>query len=145
MTTPATSPAPAVLRLNLPGWDMARDSPNKREHWSAKARRTKAASGLVWAVLRVRHLHSPPWRGETFTVPVHVTFVRVMGKRAKPMDLDNRRACVKPLLDALVRNGVLANDTEKHVAGFEVLEEKSPDGKPGVRIEVRAAPNPASP
>lgn len=136
MTSPPTTPA--ALTLTLPNWDMGRDSPNRPRHWSAKARRTKAASAYVWAALRVNELHSPPWRGDTFKIPVRVTFTRIMGKRSQSMDLDNRRACVKPLLDALVRNGVLANDTEKHVAAFEVLEERSADGTTAVRIEVRA-------
>lgn len=95
-----------------------------RMHWAERRRHRQTWAKAVLAMGRPPDL--PPRRAA----------VTIAMWRVKLQDPDNRRASVKPVLDALVTRGWLADDNDDHLV-LEVLEFKAERHETGTRIEWR--------
>lgn len=142
MADPRTSAPP--FELYLEGWDLRRDAANltRGKHWSTRSKRAKLARDYVFAAIRSRYADLHPTL--PFSCRVSVQFTRYMGPRQRALDPDNATASVKPLLDALVRNGVLRGDTSKHVElpPVRFVGHREPGARrEGVRIEITQKEN----
>lgn len=124
------------LVLDILDWDPRPDSPNRTrgQHWARRASRSKLARTHVWVALNTprRALPALP-----FTERVRLTATVFMRPRQRALDPDNATASLKPLIDALVKEGVLANDTPKHIAIAPVTFTRSKNPSLyGVRLEL---------
>lgn len=97
-----------VWSLWMPGYDLAKDSPNRilGQHWSLRRRAGTAALKRV----RAQALISRAPVGMALRGPCVVHVARVMPPRGRLLDADNAVAACKFLIDALVYIGVLVND-----------------------------------
>lgn len=77
---------------------------NKRLHWSLKRRWNGLfAEQVFWAVKQNK------------IAPASKIRVELINKTCYPMDRDNLYSSAKPLIDALVRAGVVPDDKDKYV------------------------------
>lgn len=97
--------------------DETAPSPNKsmRLHWRSRKRLWDR-----WAWL-VRASYLPP------ATPLLRAAVRIARYGIKPLDPDNLVGAQKPLIDALVINGYIADDSAKHIQ-LSVTDEERPKG-----------------
>lgn len=93
-----------VLQLPIPDPVL---SPNAREHWSTKARATKAARGRakLEAIRVLDRRPKPLWRQARYTA----TLYTMTGRRRDP---DNFIASLKPSLDGIADAGIVRNDRD---------------------------------
>lgn len=136
MTTPAISISSPVLSLTLEGWDITPDTANKTrgQHWKKRQERAALAKEYVFVALRGSGIGRV-----TIKLPATIHYTRVRGKGQRALDDENLHSGTKPLTDALVHFGVLPDDTKEFLSKVTASETKSEDGRPAVRIEIRAA------
>lgn len=114
------------------------DSPNRWQgrHWRVKHRLTTEWQNAVW--IQAAIVSGPPTLqdvvsrhlGGTDIQKVRVTVERqVPTRRNFIRDDDNLRFSVKPLLDALKRQGYIKNDSRKWLEHPTPTQSVSPDGK----------------
>lgn len=77
-----------------------------RSHWAKSARQKRQATDSVRWILAAARLPQ-------FTAPVRVTFTWIEPDAGR--DIDNISAGAKPILDALVKERRLADDSRAHV------------------------------
>lgn len=97
------------LRLWLPRVPRADEGPNGRS-WKVKSRATVEWRELVASALATLEPDRP--RGWS---PVRVRYIVHLPPGRRAMDRDNLVACMKPVLDGLVRGGVMPDDSPEHV------------------------------
>jgi Holliday junction resolvase RusA-like endonuclease len=104
------------------------ESANKmlRMHWGARERYNKKWERLVWA-------HVWPRKPEQPLARAKVTLTR---HSVRKMDADNCRLSFKPIMDALVKYGVLLDDTVAVVGEPVVIQEKAPLRQKSIRVRV---------
>lgn len=104
---------------------------NKREHWAAKAKRTKAHRQTAWALMAQKRRPK---------LPCIVTLTRIAPRQ---LDDDNLRSAFKAVRDGIAdRLGV--NDRDQRVVWIYAQER----GKPkeySARIEISHPPKPINP
>lgn len=110
-----------IYRIVIPHLPDASMSPNARVHWSAKHRATEDAHAEVWAIVREK--------GKEVAKP-HVPLARAIvtvtwrcDRRRR--DYDNFCARTKPYMDALVKEGFLADDSNKVIQEYRMKFEYS--------------------
>lgn len=91
-------------------------TPSLNDYVSANRgnRYTGASFEKKWVGMAVSQIHEQKTRKHS--KPVEITFHYF--ERDRRRDLDNIEYVRKPILDALVRTGVLHNDNQKYVVGF---------------------------
>lgn len=87
-------------------YDVNRLSPNKRDFWATKAKKTKAAKTL--AAQAWRDAGSP-----AFSAPVSC---EITIYRGRTIDADNALACCKALIDGIFGGNATPDDSSKWVA-----------------------------
>ena len=99
----------------------------RRQHWAAR-RRTEGvlAEDLAWQVRIVRPVHTPR------RISIRATLTHRSARYA--LDPDNAVAGLKPLIDQLVRGGLVADDGPAHVAILPVVQQVG--ATDGVKLEV---------
>ena len=105
---------PLTLRIEIPGLPPAECSPNARVHWAVKAKAAKQYGTTVSYVAvdaKNRSKNPAQWQ-DLDGARVSVTFMLPNNRRR---DLDNLIASFKSALDALVRCGILLDDSAGHV------------------------------
>jgi Holliday junction resolvase RusA-like endonuclease len=95
-------------------------------HWRTRHTHTKKWERLVWAHVWPRKPERPLERAK-------VTLTR---HSVRKMDADNCRLSFKPIMDALVKYGVLLDDTVAVVGEPVVIQEKAPLRQKSVRVRV---------
>jgi crossover junction endodeoxyribonuclease RusA len=102
------------MRIEIPGLPPSACSPNARVHWAVKARSANSwGSTVFYCAVDARNRTGEPSRWKDLDgARVAVTFV-LTNKRRR--DLDNLIASFKSGLDALVRCGILVDDSAGHV------------------------------
>lgn len=103
-------------------------SVNAREHWSIRARRTKAERTAALLMLRANSPTVPSGR-------VVVTLTRVAGPQGRALDDDNLRSALKAARDG-VADWLGCNDNDPRVK-WEYAQEKAK--RWAVKIEIRVA------
>ena len=110
-----------IYRIVIPHLPPAAMSPNARGHWSTKHRATEDAHAEVWAIVREK--------GKEFAkphVPLASAIVTVTWRcDRRRRDYDNFGARTKPYLDALVKEGFLADDSNKVIQEYRMRFEYS--------------------
>lgn len=101
-----------------------------RMHWAGRKRLATRLDLMLRQALSAGQIQVEKPKGK-----VRVTYVR--SYRANPMDEDNLAASAKPVLDALVKLGVLANDSPEHVE-LAALQRKR--GEYGPHFQLRIEP-----
>ena len=96
----------------------APSTPNLREHWSARAKRTKAQRNAV-------RLRAPRWTSGPLLV------VRLVRIAPRELDSDNVQGALKACRDAVA--SWLRVDDASPLVRWEYAQEK---GEPGIRVEV---------
>lgn len=103
-----------MLTITIPGLPPAILSPNARVHWSQKARAANGYGATVfYCAVDARNRTGEPGKWKDLD-HAHVT-VTFMLPDHRRRDLDNLIASFKPGLDALVRCGILEDDSAGHV------------------------------
>jgi hypothetical protein len=100
-----------AIEFSIPGLAPQAANPNSREHWSKL--RGKAAEGVKYAmdVLLIAQAAIPPDSGCPWP-KAHVTLTQQV---VTPRDHDNFAASFKPGLDAIIRAGIIVDDSPKHM------------------------------
>jgi hypothetical protein len=103
-----------TLRIEIPGLPPSACSPNSRHHWAVKARAANSWGEMCfYKAVDARNRTGEPMKWKNLDgAKVRVTFV-LPNKRRR--DLDNLVAAFKSGLDALVRCGILIDDSAGHV------------------------------
>lgn len=101
-----------------------------RMHWSGRKRLAARLELMLMQALAAGQIQVERPKGK-----VRVTYVR--SYRANPMDEDNLAASAKPVLDALVKLGVLVNDSPEHVE-LKPLQRRR--GEIGKHFQLRIEP-----
>lgn len=104
----------SMLRIEIPGLPPVACSPNARLHWAAKAKAASTwGSTVFYQAVDARNRTGEPAKWKNLDgAEVNVTFV-LPNKRRR--DVDNLIASFKSGLDALVRCGILVDDSAGHV------------------------------
>lgn len=104
------------------------DSPNRLlgAHWTKRAGYAKKWERIVWKHVWQQLPQKPLNRAK-------VTLTRFSTKK---MDADNARSSFKPVMDALVKLGVLADDSPSVVGEPQVLQEKAPLRQKGIVVRI---------
>ena len=98
-----------MIELTLP---LPPNRANAREHWRVTHRKKKEYyERAMYALANQVPRPSRPMKRPTLTATLYVW---------NPMDADNRTARIKFPLDCLVRYGLLADDSEKHLDFTEI-------------------------
>ena len=108
-------------------------SPNqqRREHWARRAAEARGwRQAALYAALDARNRHAD------VPFPLHSAAIRVVivSPTTVRRDPDNAIASVKPIIDGLVRAGILADDSFAVVRDLSVAVERGREA--AVRIEV---------
>ncbi len=94
-------------------------------HWNE--RKKQADFGHIACKAAIRKAGIKP-----FDYPVRLTFIPVLGKKARARDCSNYSYAAKIIEDGLVRCGVLQDDSPKYVKSFSisepVVDRESPSG-----------------
>lgn len=112
-----------VLEFELPGLPRTL---NDRGHW------------------RVRHAENQKWlklvafatSGKRPPVPLERARLTLTRMSSREPDFDNRVSGFKPIVDALVRCGVLVDDKMSNIGSPEFLWEKAKPKHGGVRVRI---------
>lgn len=129
----------------LPGWDIHLDSPNKvrGKHWSRSQRRAKDAKVHVLVALNeLERVRGKPQALPWVRSPVMISAVNRMKPRQRALDgVDNARAALKPIIDALVHHQVIEADRPSVLLDAHLVEipHSVHGGTPGLEITVRPA------
>lgn len=122
-----------VLRATAP--IRIRAGANLREHWAARAKRTKTERGIGGYLA----LNSGAVFAMRAKVPLLVRWVRIIGKRGREMDSDNLPNAFKALRDGFAK--VLGTgDAKRGPISWEYAEERGKSW--AVRVEISAAVGP---
>ena len=112
-------------------------SPNVREHYQAKATRTKrqreAVCLAVWAALHDPRGPGLRWRITDPAAPKVLTFTAHTARRFDSHD--NLRMACKPLVDGCIDAGLIRDDRDDAGHAFEYAQVQ--DGRRGVAIRVQ--------
>ena len=105
---------PLTLRIEIPGLPPAECSPNARVHWAVKAKAARQyGTDVFYLAVDARNRSENPAEWQNLdNARVSVTFMLPDNRRR---DLDNLIASFKSGLDALVRCGILLDDSAGHV------------------------------
>jgi hypothetical protein len=104
--------------------------------WSVQRKRYRALSSLAGALMvSSRNEHRIPQA----TGKRRVTLTRLIGKGKREYDYGNLVGGFKSVLDAMVRAGLLVDDSGRWVEE-RYQQEKAGDGKDGVRICIEEIP-----
>jgi hypothetical protein len=105
----------------------------------------KSPNAILGAHWTIRAGHADKWRravkraielnGAFPERPLQLAEVHMTRCSSGLMDDDNLRGSFKAVADALVKLGVLEDDSPKHMLGH-YRQEKAPPGKGGVRIRI---------
>ena len=120
-----------MTRIDLP-WPTPPVTLNQRGGPHVRARRmAEAKDEARWVI---RSLRPAPW-----PIPVALT-LHWRGATKRRRDVDNPMPTLKAVADALVAEGVLADDDSEHVPVMTVRIHPPEPGKPGAMwVEVSAA------
>lgn len=100
-----------------------------RMHWAQKKRLVDSWRGSVSLFCGAK----------TFEGAVNIRLIQQVAKGEVRVDPANLIAiCDKLIIDALVKRGVLVNDSPKYIRGFETAYERG--DKSAIRIEITTAP-----
>jgi len=114
-----------MSRYEFP-WPPPELSPNARVHWGTVAKAKRDYKGdcikMFWT------LGPPPLPGQHLPSPVTAQVTFVVPNRYR-RDSDNYMAMLKPLWDALVRWGILKDDSHKALKIAEPRWERGPEKK----------------
>lgn len=124
-----------VQKFTVPGMTLGRNELEAlaRAHWSKAAKAKRDETKLVCACIRkagIKPMETPC--EVTVVFAEQVTFYK-NGRRRKLHDVDNRMAGVKPVLDALVKCGIIPDDGPEHVRRVIPIV-KYTCGKPYIRV-----------
>ncbi len=117
-----------VWCLEFAGPLPSNDNTRRRWHWTERRERDAVWHNRVALAVRARHVPSC----ERIRLSVVVTR-RSLGVA----DPDGDWGRMKPIIDGLVRSGVVPNDTYRHVILGEIQEQR---GEPGLRVFIEPAP-----
>lgn len=106
---------------------------NLREHWAAKARRTKDHRATVVLVLK-SELRKPG--GDPLVPPFLATLTRIIGPRGRALDDDNLRSAFKAVRDG-VAQALGVDDGDASRLRFEYAERRGKEWAVEIRIEVK--------
>ena len=99
-----------------------------RKHWTRRSQERDTVAGYVWNAVREAGIKRP-------RLPVRIIFERFYASRA--LDPDNAAASAKYVLDALVREQILPDDTPAVIEEFTVKQTKVGHRKDqGVRVTI---------
>ena len=103
-----------MLRNTIPGLPPFECGPNARLHWAAKAKAASTwGSTVFYQAVDARNRTGEPAKWKNLDgAKVNVTFVLPNHRRR---DLDNLISAMKSGIDALVRCGILKDDSAGHV------------------------------
>jgi len=133
MTTPEQQ---RKLRIEIPGLPPRELSPNARVHWAVKAKAAREyGSQVFYAAVDARNRSEPAKWKNLDRAKVRVWFY-VPPRRRR--DLDNLIASFKPGLDALVRCGILVDDSIGHVEVSHTATQPFDGKTPSTTVEVEA-------
>jgi hypothetical protein len=99
-------------------------------HWAKRAKYNKNIEKAVWIA---KHQAGIQGRPQHSGVKLRI---ELRTWRQKLMDRDNLVGACKPIIDALVTNGILMDDSPEHVIDLEVVEEKVPQAWAGAHIDI---------
>ena len=107
-----------TLTIDLPGLLPSGLNVLLRQHWTKRGREKKNVAEHVFAALVGK-----TGTGWPLTGPLRLTYTRLT---CRWMDYDNAASSAKHVLDALVNQGVLEDDSPKVIAEFVVKQKKVP-------------------
>lgn len=114
-----TGLAPLELRIAVgPGYVSQLLNSNDRGHWA-----TKEARRCYW--LDMTAYKALPAKGMFLGQHVHVTVTLAWPDRRR-RDVNNYQPTAKPILDALVRVGVITDDSDRYVTGPDLRRAYGP-------------------
>lgn len=96
------------FKITIPSLPPVEFSPNWRGHWRSRSKAGRQAHDDVIALVKEQGWDSTPLSGVTISVSWGV-------KDKRRRDTDNFAARTKPYIDALVKAGVLEDDSRFHV------------------------------
>jgi Holliday junction resolvase RusA-like endonuclease len=118
-----------TIKIELPYLPPASFSPNARCHWAVRNRDNEMVKNNVFFLLREQFATIPKLQ----RISLHYTIV-VPDKRRR--DYDNFIARCKPITDALVYAGLIADDTPQYIKDFRLTFEIV-KGKKATIIEIK--------
>jgi hypothetical protein len=132
MTDAATARS---VTIRIPGTPAYSLSPNARCHWAVKRKETEAAG---WAVKKAVAGSTCPM----LIGPVRLHWTVYLPKGGKKRDMTNILPCLKAHEDYLVRFGVLAGDSPKHIPETPTVEQivwSKHRGQPHIDVTITEA------
>lgn len=121
-----------VVAFFVPGIPPNGNALHRMGHWEVRKSRAAWAevtdAGMVDAEIL-------PWRGEPIQRATLDLLWRFNTRRAR--DLDNLIAGIKPIIDALVRSGILVSDDSEHLIGIAGRVEVVRGSVAGIVVSLR--------
>lgn len=100
-----------IIKQKLPGLNQYTNANRVNRYWGAKFK-AEVEETIIWAINQAR-------AAETLYQPEGKIVVNFeWHERTKRRDADNIASAKKFILDALVKSGVLIDDSRKYVVGF---------------------------
>lgn len=124
-------------KFTIPGMTLGRNEMEllARSHWSKASKEKKLETEYAMACIKSAKVKPVETPCEVTVVFVEqVTFFK-NGKRKKLHDVDNRIAGLKPILDALVRCGIIPDDGPEFVRRVIPIV-KYTTGKPYIKVAI---------
>ena len=105
-----------IYTIRIPRLPPAEMSPNARGHWSTKHKATDDAHQEIWAIV-----HEKGKEVAKPHVPLASAIVTITWRcDRRRRDFDNMLARAKPYMDSLVKEGFLADDSNKVIREYKM-------------------------